>query len=193
MGVTAELAGKITGVFVRKGIVAEEDACLYKYGIESGITIAGNLLASLIFGLVTGRLGNIMVFLFFYGMLRSFSGGMHCKSKTGCFLVSILILFIPAYICEWAVSVPRSVVISGGIAALIVILVLSPVESINKPLDDEERKYYRNISRGIAVWQVCMLAVLYCMEWMGYFFAGYSSLLLVALFMVAGKILYKRK
>ena len=193
MGVTAELAGKITGVFVRKGIVAEEDACLYKYGIESSITIAGNLLASLIFGLVTGRLGNIMVFLFFYGMLRSFSGGMHCKSKTGCFLVSILILFIPAYICDWAVRIPLAVVIAGGITSLVVILILSPVESINKPLDDGERKYCRNISRGIAVWQVCMLAVLYGMEWRGYFYAGYSSLLLVAIFMAAGKILYKCK
>lgn len=188
---TEELAEKITGMFVRKGIVAEEDAGLYKYGIESGITISGNLLASLIFGLVTGRLGNILVFLFFYGMLRSFSGGMHCRSKTGCFLMSVLILFIPAYLCDWAAGVPPAVLIAGGIAALIVILALSPVESINKPLDDGERKYYRKISRGIAVWQVCMLAVLYCMEWTGYFYAGYSSLLLVAVFLAAGKITFR--
>lgn len=57
MGVTRKLAEKITSLLNVRGIIAEKDADLYKYGIESGISIAGNFLVSLIFVLITGRLG----------------------------------------------------------------------------------------------------------------------------------------
>lgn len=161
MKVTAAVAEKITVILAGRGIIPEEDAGLYRYGIENGMVVAGNLLASLLFGLVTGRLGNILVFLFFYGSLRSFSGGMHCKSRTGCFTASILVLFIPAYLCDWAAGLPLSAVITGGLAAMVVILALGPVESANKPLDDEDFAYYRRISRCIAGWQACTLVTLY--------------------------------
>lgn len=188
MKVVAEVAEKITTTLINRGIIPEEDAALYRYGIENGITVAGNLLASLLFGLVTGRLGNILVFLFFYVSLRSFSGGIHCRSRAGCFAASILILFIPAYLCDWAESLPLLTVIVVGLIALVVILVLSPVESANKPLDDEDFAYYGRMSRCLAGWQACTLVTLYCLDWLGYFYAGYSSLILVAVFLIAGNI-----
>ncbi len=71
---------------------------------------------------------------------------------------------------------------------MVVILALSPVESANKPLDDEDFAYYRRISRCIAGWQACTLVTLYCLDRLDYFYAGYSSLILVAVFLIAGKI-----
>lgn len=188
MKVVADVAEKITTTLTNRGIIPEEDSALYRYGIENGIIVAGNLLASLLFGLVTGRLGNILVFLFFYVSLRSFSGGIHCRSRGGCFAVSIFILFIPAYLCDWAVGLPLGAVIIGGLIAMVVILALSPVESVNKPLNDEDFAYYRRMSRCLAGWQACTLVTLYCLDWLGYFYAGYSSLILVAVFLIAGKI-----
>lgn len=188
MKMTAAVAEKITITLTDRGMIAEGDAGLYRYGIENGIVIAGNLLASLLFGLVTGRLGNILVFLFFYGSLRSFCEGIHCKSRTGCFAASILILFIPAYLCDWAAGLPLEAVIIIGLLALVVILALSPVESVNKPLNDEDFAYYRRMSRCLAGWQACTLVSLYCLDRLDYFYAGYGSLVLVAVFLTAGKI-----
>lgn len=105
--------------------------------------------------------------------------------------MSLLILFIPAYLCDWAVKLPFEAVVIGGIIATVVILALSPVESINKPLDEEEWEYYRRMSRCIAGWQVCTLVTLYCMDRLDYFYAGYSSLILVAAFLIAGKMTTK--
>ena len=79
-------------------------------------------------------------------------------------------------------------VIIVGLAVIVVILALSPVESINKPLGDEDFSYYRRISRCIAGWQACTLVTLYCIDRLDYFYAGYSSLVLVAVFLIAGKI-----
>lgn len=174
---------------VDRGIVQKEDAALYQYGIENGITVAGNLLASVLFGVLTGRLGIVLVFLLFYGTLRTYSGGVHCKSKLGCFILSMLILLVPVFSYEWVMdNVLFPIIMIIGVIAIVVILVLSPVESINKPLEDEERKYYKRISHCIVALQGCVLAFLYCMDIYEYFYAGYSSLILVAIFMILGKI-----
>lgn len=72
-----------------------------------------------------------------------------------------------------------------------VILALSPVESPNKPLNDEDFSYYGRMSCCIAGWQVCTLVTLYCMDRLDYFYAGYSSIVLVAVFLILGKISVK--
>ena len=138
----AKFAKKINEILIQKEIVQKEDAELYQYGIENGIVVAGNLLASGIFGIVTGRPGLVLVFLLFYASLRSYSGGSHCKSRIGCFLISMAILFIPVYTYEPVMkNVPNAVILLIGVLAVVIIIVLAPVESINKPLDEEEGKY----------------------------------------------------
>ena len=189
----AKFAKKINEILIQKGIVQKEDAELYQYGIENGIVVAGNLLASGIFGIVTGRPGLVLVFLLFYASLRSYSGGSHCKSRIGCFLISMAILSIPVYTHEFVMNnVPATVILMIGIAAVVVILILSPVESINKPLDDEEKKYYARVTHCIVALQVCVLIILFCLGVKDYFYAGYSSNVLVAVFMVMGKVIMKR-
>lgn len=189
----AKFAKKINEILIQKGIVQKEDEELYQYGIENGIVVAGNLLASGIFGIVTGRPGLVLVFLLFYASLRSYSGGSHCKSRIGCFLISMAILSIPVYTHEFVMNnVPATVILMIGIAAVVVILILSPVESINKPLDDEEKKYYARVTHCIVALQVCVLIILFCLGVKDYFYAGYSSIVLVAVFMVMGKVIMKR-
>lgn len=189
----AKFAKKINEILIQKGIVQKEDAELYQYGIENGIVVAGNILASGIFGIVTGRPGLVLVFLLFYASLRSYSGGSHCKSRIGCFLISMAILSIPVYTHEFVMNnVPATVILMIGIAAVVVILILSPVESINKPLDDEEKKYYARVTHCIVALQVCVLIILFCLGVKDYFYAGYSSIVLVAVFMVMGKVIMKR-
>ena len=153
----AKFAKKINEILIQKGIVQKEEAELYQYGIENGIVVAGNLLASGIFGIVTGRPGLVLVFLLFYASLRSYSGGSHCKSRIGCFLISMAILFIPVYTYEPVMkNVPNAVILLIGVLAVVIIIVLAPVESINKPLDEEERKYYARVTHCITALQVCV-------------------------------------
>lgn len=146
----AKFAKKINEILIQKGIVQKEEAELYQYGIENGIVVAGNLLASGIFGIVTGRPGLVLVFLLFYASLRSYSGGSHCKSRIGCFLISMAILFIPVYTYEPVMkNVPNALILLIGVLAVVIIIVLAPVESINKPLDEEERRYYARVTHCI--------------------------------------------
>ena len=130
----AKFAKKINEILIQKGIVQKEDAELYRYGIENGIVVAGNLLASGIFGIVTGRPGLVLVFLLFYASLRSYSGGSHCKSRIGCFLISMAILFIPVYTYEPVMkNVPNAVILLIGVLAVVIIIEL-PVKIVKKTI-----------------------------------------------------------
>ncbi len=185
----ALFAVKITGKLVKKGLIQEEDALLYSYGIENGIWLAASVFTAVVTGMVTGRLGVVMVFLLFYSMLRSYSGGLHCRSRLVCYVCSAAVLFVPVYSYRLFMDImPGALRIFPGLAAL---SVLSPVESRNKKLDDVEKKYYKRMSHCIVSIQACFLVLLYCMGMYRYFYAGYTAIIFVALFMVLGKITAK--
>ena len=82
---------KITGKLVKKGLIQEEDALLYSYGIENGIWLAASIFTAVVIGIMTGRLGVVMVFLLFYSMLRSYRAG--CIAEAGLCVMPVLQLY----------------------------------------------------------------------------------------------------
>lgn len=80
----AKFAKKINEILIQRGLCKRGGRTVPIWD-RNGIVVAGNLLASGIFGIVTGRPGLVLVFLLFYASLRSYSGGSHCKSRIGCF------------------------------------------------------------------------------------------------------------
>lgn len=193
MGFIKHFAEKLCGRMVEKNIAKEEDIELYIYGITNGIIMFGNLLTAILIGIITGRLEIILVFLLFYASLRTYSGGYHLESKLGCYLCSSLILFIPIYSYEWVCkTVPLFMLAEIGIGAIIVVIVLSPVESIHKRLEPMEIRFYRRVSRCIVSIQASIVVSLFYLELYEYCYAGYISIVLVAFFMIMGRISTKR-
>lgn len=177
MGGISSFAEKISNGLVKNGVIQKEDAELYRYGVENGIVMAGNLLTAVVVGVVTRRLGIVAAFLFFYGTLRSYSGGIHCKSRWLCYLCSVFVLFLPVYSYHIIMKVfPAAFRISVLVAAFLVIFVLTPVESPKKRLDEEERRFFMRTSHCIVGIQLCILIILYCIEAYHYFCAGYTSI-----------------
>ena len=88
-------------------------------------------------------------------------------------------------------NVPNAVILWIGVLAVVIINVLAPVESINKLIDEEERRYYARVTHCITALQVCVF-IIFCLALQDYFYAGYVSIVLVAVFMVMGKIAVKR-
>ena len=78
-----------------------------------------------------------------------------------------------------------------GIISFLSIWMLSPVESENKPLDEMEQRVYKKVSRVTVMVQSGTLVVLFSLNLKEYFYAGYSSMILVAVFVILGKIMKK--
>ncbi|MDD3138494.1 MAG: accessory gene regulator B family protein [Lachnospiraceae bacterium] len=186
-------AQKLCKKMVMKGIVKEEDAELYIYGIVNGLIMSGNIMTAFLIGILTRRLEIVLVFLFFYASLRTFSGGYHMESKLLCYVFSSLILLIPVYTKDWVLShIPMAALVIIGVLAVVIIMVLSPVESIHKRLEPEERKFFRRVSHCIVSIQFCIVVGLLFLDMYDFCYTGYVSILLVALFMGIGWTTTKR-
>lgn len=179
----------LCGKMAEKGLIKENDLELYAYGIENGAIIMANVLTAVLIGILTGRLEIVLVFLFFYVSLRSYSGGFHLESKLLCYIFSNVILLIPVYSYDWTVKhIPILALCIIGIAAVILVIVLSPVESIHKRLDEDERIFYKRISRCLVSIESCIVVAFYFLEQYRFCYAGFVSVLLIAIFMVIGAI-----
>ena len=139
MELLARLAGKIGNNLVHSGVIKEEDAEIYIYGINQILTSVLNVSSALIIGLIFGKFFEAAVFIVAYCSLRSFAGGYHAKTPLRCYVFSVIMLIIVLvgikylYLTEWMYYVVL-------LAAALVVIVLSPVEDKNKPLDEIEHR-----------------------------------------------------
>lgn len=86
MELLARLAGKIVNNLVHSGVIKEEDAEIYIYGINQILTSVLSVSSALIIGLIFGVFPEIAVFMAAYIPLRSFAGGYHAKTPLSCYV-----------------------------------------------------------------------------------------------------------
>lgn len=132
---------KITKSLIKAGAVPPEDSALYEYGIRMGFLLVINIATAVLIGLFLGMVWQCIIFLIAYNPVRTYAGGYHAGTPLACYLLSIPMVvavllgikLIPwnGYICAIALFI-----------ALMIIVLLAPVEDRNKPLNEREKTVY---------------------------------------------------
>lgn len=132
---------------IEKEVVPQHEKELYQYGLSVGITIIQNILYTLFLGVIFGNVIETVTFLCFYIILRSYAGGYHAKTEKKCFRYSIALVVVVEIIFV-IMQYGRQKISEMLILAIssVIILCFSPLESINKPITENERKNYRKIT-----------------------------------------------
>lgn len=149
MELLTRLSRKIVNDLTRSDIVKAEDTEIYIYGINQILMYSINISSALIIGLIFGKFFEAAVFIVAYCSMRSFAGGYHAKTPLRCYFFSVIMLIIVLvgikylYLTEWMYYVVLLV-------AALVVIVLSPVEDKNKPLDEIEHRVYKKWAIFIA-------------------------------------------
>ncbi len=182
-----KLSHKIGDDLVRSGIVKEEDAEVYIYGINQIMAYVFNVSSSLIIGLIFGVTFEIIIFMAAYIPLRSFAGGYHAKTPLRCYIFSVIMLIVVSiglkYLC------PADCVYYVVLAvSVFVILVLSPVEDKNKPLDEVEHKVYKRRTVIITAVELVICFSLWVMKLHSLFAAVVYSFTVLCYMLIAGKV-----
>lgn len=174
---------------VEQKVIEEADREIYAYGIENGIIIGFNFLTALLLGLITGRPDTVLVFLFSFLLLRSFTGGIHLDSRVTCYLASNILLLIPVYGTSIFLNmIPEYGQITALVIATVIILSNAPMDSKKRKLDEEEKKHFRKISFFILGIELCIMLMFYCLDVNDYACAVYFAIVLTAILMVSGKL-----
>ena len=135
------LSRRITDQLEENCTISHEDRELYEFGLRQGFTSMLNILTAAAVGAVFGCTLKALLFMGLYIPLRSFAGGHHARTPMICYIQSVVMLVA---VCLYIKFVPcgwwEYIVIA---AAAAVIYLLAPVETENKPLDENERRVYR--------------------------------------------------
>lgn len=186
MELLARLAVKIVNNLVHSGVIKEEDAEIYIYGINQILTSVLSVSSALIIGLIFGVFPEIAVFMAAYIPLRSFAGGYHAKTPLSCYVFSVIMLIVVSiglkylHLADW-------VYYAVLVAATLVVLVLSPVEDRNKPLDEIEQKVYKRRTILIAAVELTLAMLLKLLMFDDLFIATAYSFVVLSLMLIAGK------
>lgn len=150
-----KLSEYITQQLEKGKIIQSDNRELYKYGFQQGLILLLNFATSIVIGVIFGKVLESILLLAAYIPLRSYAGGHHSDSSEKCYVVSTLITVIWMLILKFLI-LPTS---CWGIILLIgtvVCFVFSPVENLQKPLDEDETRVYRKRALIVLAVEICL-------------------------------------
>ena len=131
-------AKAVTAWLVRWDAIDSDDSELYEYAIYSILFTFSPLLFAIVVGFFLGRPKECMVIILPFLFIRKFSGGFHAKKAWICFVCSSVLLVLCTVISSCIKSSPILWMVT--IAAMISLMLCSPIDSENRRLSEEEKK-----------------------------------------------------
>ena len=154
-----KISEKITNRLIRKNVIEDCNREIYLFGVDQFLMIALNIVTTIVIGLVLGELWQSILFVLMFMVLRSYAGGYHASTPVGCYFLTSSIIAIALSVLKF---IEINVLVCVGLLIIsgVVILILSPVQSENKPLDNIEFVIYRK--KAITVWTVEFMCAVIC-------------------------------
>lgn len=139
-------------------LTEEEYREVIKYGGGMLINIIIGVVAAVAIAVYMGMLKKGVVFLMLLLPLRQYCCGYHMKNHNKCIVASIIIYFLQLMLIK-NLKVTISVQIVMLIFALVIILMLAPVDNINNKMNYEEKNYLKKKIRVILIIELFLYAI----------------------------------
>jgi len=144
-------ANNITNYLICEKVIKDDDREIYQYGFEQVFSSLLNIATMLLLGIILGKIYQSLVLILSFMALRSYSGGYHANTPLHCYLLTVMSISAALSIMKF-ITIDRFICLGLLILSSVVILLLSPIGSKNKPLDEIEKIIYRK--KTIIVWSV---------------------------------------
>lgn len=151
-------AQKITDRLCRQDIIEDTDKELYVYGFNMLLTVSLNIISTIIIGLLFGMVFESIAFLVAYIPLRSYAGGYHARTPLRCYIISLLLIVLILLTLRLIRESVLALFVLSTIGTIICVT-MSPVEDVNKPLDEAEIKVYRKKAMIILAAEIIILII----------------------------------
>ena len=187
-----ELSNKITKKLVDINIIEAADSELYEYGFWQGGVLFFNFLTVVVLGILFNMLLESMVFLVFYGALRTIAGGYHARTQNACYILSVLLMVFVLVILK---TIPFNIIFCSilTVLSISVIFILAPVQDENKPLDEVEKKVFKKLSRVISLLYGFIIFLLFLFNKNQLAYCIVISLFTLTIMLILGKIRNKSR
>ena len=140
-----DIANLMIDRLFRKEVIAEEDLEIYQYGIINILEYIFNIVPAIIISIVLREWWQGILFTIVFASLRTYAGGYHATTMRKCFVLSMGVFTTSLLVMKY-LDIPNFICWGLLIISDIIIIFLTPVEAINKSIDEVERKLYRRKS-----------------------------------------------
>lgn len=143
-----------------QGIIREEDAPIYRYGLEAIYSSLLELSSILALAVVIGNFWQTVLFFATFIPLRLYAGGYHASTRWRCFLTS-LVVYAAFSIALEIVPVAWFVLLAfiGGAMSLLIVWLFAPVIHHNHRSALKHQARFRKISIKICVIEVAVIII----------------------------------
>lgn len=180
-----KLADSIVKWMLSNKIIEENKVVICKWGISHILDTVFNIITFLIIGILFKMPFETIVFTLGYIPLRIYAGGYHAKTPFRCWCLSNIILAISLVIVQNA----EKYYITFGVLSLIavvILIILMPVEDLHKPLDQNERKKYKKRGVSILAVEICISVALALLHYSQISFVLNSIWILLSIIIILG-------
>lgn len=184
-----KLSSKITELLINRDVISSENKELYDYGFFILLSQILYFIIAVIFGIIFNVLLQSVVFYIAFQFIRKYAGGYHASTEGRCEIMSTLSILACIVMIWLSRSYDFSLLLFCiSLVAVLVIAVLCPLDTPEKPLSNKVLKYFRKISWLILFIIAALIVVSYIFGWSYIFSPCCMSLILESILIVAGKI-----
>jgi len=141
------LSAHIIDKLISKGNITEDERELYIYGLFISISHLMYLILAIVFGLIFKCFLESVIFYIAFQFIRRYAGGFHAKTETRCEILSTLSILCCIVLIKLSKMYDiRIALLSISLVFAVLIFILCPLDTPEKPLNDKEYKYFRKIS-----------------------------------------------
>lgn len=139
------------------GMITNENISVYRYGYTLMFETSINVIIAFILGYFFQELLVVSFFLIIFIPLRSYCGGYHAPKAWMCVLLSnSLILGVILFSKNMYLYVNNKLVFLLDIFCIVLIILLAPIQSSAKKLNENEIKLYKKYIKLILITQVVL-------------------------------------
>ena len=157
----AKISHRIADTLEHNGTIQKADRELYEYGLRQMFITLLNILTMFLIGLSMSMLLPAAAFITAYIPLRVYAGGYHASTPQRCWAFSAVMLFGVLCVLKFTDAAYYGILTLISMFSVMLILVLSPVESHSKPLDENEKCVYHARAIMVLLTQICLAVLLW--------------------------------
>lgn len=146
---------------------------LYEYALYIILSSLFHIATIIALGLFFNLLVESLMFYFSFIVIRKFAGGYHAKTSVRCYVFSVISTVFILVVMKIILVVDSLLIMYGllllDLICVILICMLSPIDTDNNPLNNREKKVYKTISvvASITIFGVSYVLMLFSLSNIG--------------------------
>lgn len=183
------LSTRIIGALIEKSIINDTEQELYTYGLFMLLSQTLYFILTIIIGVFLNIVLESVVFYVAFLFIRTSAGGIHASSELKCEVATTLSLFLCLGIVKLCDLYNfKLVILILMLVAAVLIFLLCPLDTPEKPLTSKEKKYFRKKSWIILFIILTIIALSLFFKINTLIYPCCMSLILESVLLFSGKI-----